>query len=328
MNIFETIGRVSSRREPYHSQFLADALEHSLKGDRSLFDGVWELAAPQDWETPDQATISAEQGAGTGRIDILIRSEHPHRRILGIEVKTDEASAHSGQLENYFEGLTGKYPDYDVQVSFLTPFNRERAGEAADLVKSIRIFKEFATEECRSRHISWLDVAEISWDDSPLWKQHQEYVPKHISSLAYLEALSKLNRGFAEFFGKEPAHHFLDRLSGLGVSGTRINLSQFSDGSSFAKSLADAFEILLDTPDVSRNARKDDQFTDELRLRFLDSPHRDVHEAMFRLSVQFPYVWVQGKRDYGVRTAHRRHSTGVSLLRSDGPEHLVVGEKR
>ncbi len=30
MNIFETIGRVSRRYEPYHSQFLTDGLESSL----------------------------------------------------------------------------------------------------------------------------------------------------------------------------------------------------------------------------------------------------------------------------------------------------------
>ena len=47
MNIFETIERVSGTYEPYHSRFLADALEDSLGGDRSLFDAVWRLAAPR-----------------------------------------------------------------------------------------------------------------------------------------------------------------------------------------------------------------------------------------------------------------------------------------
>lgn len=80
MNIFKTIGTVSSRSEPYHSQFLADALNDSLslKGDRSLFEGIWRLAAPHCWEVPDKALISAEKDAGDGRIDICIRCDNPH----------------------------------------------------------------------------------------------------------------------------------------------------------------------------------------------------------------------------------------------------------
>ena len=61
MNIFETISSTTTRIERIHSQFLADALTDSLKGDRSLFDGVWELVALPAWKVPNRAKVSAEE---------------------------------------------------------------------------------------------------------------------------------------------------------------------------------------------------------------------------------------------------------------------------
>ncbi len=331
MNIFETIGRVSRRIEPYHSRFLAEALQYSLKGDRSLFNAVWELAAPQDWETPEQATVFPEaevaEDAIAGRIDILIRTEHPARRILGIEVKTSDGSVDPGQLEKYRKGLKDKHSD-SVEISFLTPFNRERASEEADSLNSVKEFEKFAKSFPRSNHVSWLDIAEIDWDDNPLWKQHQDYVRRRISSLNDLKAKREKSREFADFFGKDAADSFLEELDRLGVSVPSIDLSEFRNEPRFAESLASAFEILLRSDNVNRGAEKEDKFSDELRHRFLESPYRAVHEALFGLSKRFPYMWVQGKSDYGVRTAHKKHSSGVSLVRSDGPGHLLVGEKR
>ena len=327
MNIFESIGRVSRRYEPYHSQFLADALESSLKGDTSLFNALWRLAAPPDWETPDRAVVSTEEVVETGRIDVCIRSDYPYQRILGIEIKTDDASAQRGQLGKYLKGLIKKFPEYDVQVSYLTPFNRKQAGEAADSLRAVQAFEEFAVNSPRSKHISWLDVATITWDGNHLWNQHQAYVRSRIASLSELQAKSELNRGFAAFFGSVAAEQFLETLSDLGVHGTKIDLSEFKEPD-FAKSLSGSIEKLLDTDNVLRNVRRHDSFESELRHRFLDSRHREVHKAMFCLSRRFPFVWVQGKRNYGIRTAHRNHSNGVSLLRSVGPDCLVVGERR
>ena len=92
--------------------------------------------------------------------------------------------------------------------------------------------------------------------------------------------------------------------------------------------LTSAVKILLGADQVSRNANRSDKFGGELRCRFLDSPHREIHQALFNLSRTFPYVWVEGKRDYGVRTAHESYSSGVSLLTSRGPDSLVIGKRR
>ena len=52
LNIFVTICRTTRRIEPFHSQFLTDALNESVSNDRTLFDRVWELATPKGWKAP------------------------------------------------------------------------------------------------------------------------------------------------------------------------------------------------------------------------------------------------------------------------------------
>ena len=108
LNVFETIRSTTRRIEPFHSQFLADALDASLNGDRSLFDGIWKLAAPPDWPIPRQATVNTEQDAGNRRrIDLCILDAEG-RRILGIEIKTTSTSANAGQLRSYELGLVSR----------------------------------------------------------------------------------------------------------------------------------------------------------------------------------------------------------------------------
>ena len=337
MNIFETIARVTSGFEQYHSQFLADALAHSLNGDRSLFEAVWKLSAPPGWEAPVQAEITPEELVEGGQIDICMRCVAPHQRVVGIEVKTVDASAHPGQLERYLDGLKRKYPESQVQIAYLTPFNRERAGEAADRLATVRLFDQFLRAFPQARHVSWLDVAGIPWDGSPLWKQHQAFVIDRISPpsklAAKLSGPMEWDRELDAFFGEEPTAQFWEALSVLGIyageNGAQINLTDHGqDLASFAKALVQALGLLLEGDRVSRNARKLDRFPAELRWRFLDSPYREVHAALFGFSQMVPYVWAQGRRDYGVRTAHKDYSSGVSLVRSNGPGGIVVGERR
>lgn len=144
---------------------------------------------------------------------------------------------------------------------------------------------------------------------------------------------NRRGRGFADFFGEERAQRFWDKLANLGIAagenGAVINLVEFhGDLSSFAMSLVNALEVLLDGDDITRNAYRTDEFSEEQRRRFLNSPHREVHEALFHLSQRFPYVWIKGDNDYGVRTAHRNHRSGVSLVRSRGPDNLMTGQRR
>ena len=333
MNIFETIRKVTSGIEQYHSRFLADALTDSLNGDRSLFDAVWQLVAPPDWEIPTHAVVSSEERVERGSVDICVYCVSPHEQVVGIEVKTVDASATPGQLERYREGLVKKYPGAVIQIAYLTPFNRQRAGGAAGSRATIREFKEFCNQFPQARHISWLDVADIPWDGNFLWKQHQAYVTENISAQSKLKVNTEWNRNLSVFFGEEATHRFWEELALLGIysgdNGASIDFAEFrGDLPSFAKSLVRAFEVLLESDNVSRNANRADAFADELRRPFLDSEYSEVHAALFQLAELRPFVWVQGQRDYGVRTAHKNHSSGVSLFRSNGPDRIMVGELR
>ena len=46
-------------------------------------------------------------------------------------------------LEKYLDALEKKYPQSEIQIAYLTPFNRDRAGDAADQLRTIRVFEEF-----------------------------------------------------------------------------------------------------------------------------------------------------------------------------------------
>ena len=198
VNIFGTIKTVTSRIEPLHSQYLADALSESLTGDRALFDGFWRLAAPQGWDVPKQAVITTEDSLGRerGRIDVCINTTNPPR-ALGVEVKTTDSSATEGQLQRYLDGLKETHSDRAVSVAYLTPFNRKRAGEFASQLPTVEEHDRFSGTFPDSRHVSWLDVAEIPTDDSnELWQQHRDFVVSEISSYEKLRTRSERDRSF------------------------------------------------------------------------------------------------------------------------------------
>ena len=288
MNIFETIGKATSRNERFHSQFLADALCESLSGDRSLFNQVWKLVTPPEWEIPkssDQVKVIPEQRLEEGRIDICIQSFLPQHRVIGMEIKTVEESVESGQLERYRAGLKTQFQDFAIQVAYITPFNREHAGVWGDSLPSVMEFERFQQSNSNARHVSWLDLESIPWDDNPVWKQHQAYVREHISSQDKLRASVEKNRGIAFFFGAAPARMFWDELSNLEISGEGkwaiLDLAAQRDAPSVADSLVKAFEILVRGNNVVDRERND-KFADKLRQRFLKSGCGEVHAAPVR----------------------------------------------
>ena len=330
MNIFETIGQATRRTEPFHSQFLADALKDSIGGDRSLFEAVWRMTTPDGWDVPEQAGIGAEDDIEQGRIDISIKSDEPAHRVLGIEVKTTDSSTTQGQLKRYLEGLEDKYRGYEVAIAYLTPFNRERGADRAQTLPTVREFDDFRKVHPTARHVSWLDIAAIPWNGNELWQQHQRYVCQHISSQEKLHIATTRDRSLDQFFGGECVDAFWGALGDLGIAsedgGAVIEL--VDRGPDFANRLAQSLLILVTEGEgVARNANRNDKFSVDLRRQFLESPHREVHEALFALS-SHNHVWLQGKRDYAVRVAHERYPSGVSLVRSDTPDRLkVVGQR-
>ena len=336
MNIFETIERTTSRIEPFHSRFLADALIDSIGGDRSLFDAVWRITTPKGWDVPKKAIVVAEEDvSGQGRIDVLIKCDSPELRVVGIEVKTTGSSATEGQLQRYHKGLTEKFSDHEIAVAYLTPFNRQWAGDQADALPTVKEYDEFRQIDCTATHISWLDIAAIPWNGNELWRQHQLYVYQHISSQTKLRRMSTTrDRSLDQIFGEKSVDDFWEALRKLGIEPSKdgdtiIELAKHDDVRDFAKRLGEALRILITKGDgVSRNANKRDDFPECLRHDFLDSEYRKVHEALFGLSGAHSHVWVKGEMNYGVRVAHENHSVGVSLVGSDGVNRLKIVGRR
>ena len=325
-NIFKVINSVSSRAEPYHSAFLAEMLEWSLRSDRRLFDEFWGVAAP-GWQQPQsKVTICTEDDVGTGRVDLTLREGD--RYILGVEVKTRETSTTSGQLERYRKGLTKKYPRCDLAIAYLTPFNSQRAGDDASALPSVREFRKFHKAFPGSVHLSWLDLAEVDWNGGDLWEQHREYVRSQIASprqLASWQAGGR-SRQLSDFFGPEAAAAFDDQLrEAVGdFDGYVLDLARVQDPASFTSAL----RVVIESKAVRGAKGKRDAFDDALRERFLAEPTASVHEAIFKLAAEHENVWIEGKLDYGLRVAHPAHGSGVSLLTSRGVDRVEIGQPR
>ena len=334
MNIFNTIESVTTRIERFHSQFLADALKASRRDDRSLFESVWRLMAPDNWPVPARVRIETEESVQGGRIDICIYAEESRNRVLAIEVKTVDDSTEPDQLCRYFAGLREHFLPQDIQLVYLTPFNADHAGDKASSLPTVKEFEGFKAahpEAKDARHVSWLDVAEIRWDKNALWEQHSEYVRGHISSKSRLGVGAERNRPLSAFFGGHQAQRFENELRKLphSIEGNRliIDLAEQTDSKLAVRTITDAIRMLLQGNNIEHR-ECDDDFSSERRRAFLDSKFGDTHRALFELSSSFPGLWVQGKGDYGLRIAHQNHRGGVSALRSNGPGRLVVHLKR
>lgn len=328
LNIFEVIQKTTHRIEPFHSEFLAAALHVSAERNRSLFDTVWKLAAPQGWCAPLEPEIVTEDRMDDGkRIDICI-FDRSRGRVLAIEVKTTKASAKKGQLEDYFGRLAKKYnlcidDENRLAVSYLTPFNRERA-------RGVSIFEEFRTRHKNARHISWLDIADIPWDGNDLWQQHQIYIRREISNYHKLRKIMSRDRSFDRFFSEHAIDSFwIEFPYTRSIDGNKGLVVDLEDHKDECFRLVAAFEVLIkDTEFVAVQAKRQDRVSEGLRERFRGSEYGSIHRALFDLARRYDYVWVAGERDYGLRVAHKDHPGGVSLVRSKCERYLQVGQPR
>ncbi len=329
MNIFEVIGQVTHRIEPFHSEFLATALEESLQDDRRLFEGVWGAATGNDaaWPIPGHAEVKSEDVLGHERIDLTLR-DVAAKRIVGIEVKTTDASAKEGQLESYRAGLSEKYPDDDIRLAYLTPFNATRARGTKRKLRTIEVFANYAKHDRTAVHLSWLDIAEIPWDGGALWEQQRAYVHDQISDLGKLSP-PPIGGGkeLREYLDAAVVDEFWESLAGAHIHASddgEIQLGDDVDG----RAIVRALRILIESPRLDQSRKHTDAYPASERRRFLDSPRGRLFSDIFDLAREYSHVWLQGKRDFGLRVAHPEHSAGVSILRSNGESRIVIGHSR
>lgn len=320
MNIFEVIDSTTSRIEPFHSRFLAEALDTSFNGDRSLFDTFWSIATGSDpgWSVPSNVEITAEYVLDTGRVDIVI-VDPESSRCLGIEIKTSEASTTEGQLDKYLASLIDLRKFSEIKMVYLTPFSVSNSD--GHITSSISEFDSFVTEHPGSVHLSWLDVAGIDWSGGgELWQQHCEYVRN-----AICVQRSSSQRGLDEFFSPLELTRFWNTLSRAGGpdGAGEFSLDSIVDDQEFIS----AIRVLVDSPRNNKSIDHSNRINDETSTRLLNSNHSDLHRAFMELGDQYPWVWVEGKKNYGLRVARSGISGGLSVCTFE-ENKARVGQRR
>ena len=330
LNIFEIIGNTTSHTEPFHTRFLANALQVNLRDHGSLFDSVWRLCAPDCWKVPAKACIESEYELDKGRkIDILIKDKET-RCAVGIEVKTNSASAEPEQLQRYYKDLKKEFAN--VAIAYLTPFNHKRGGDLSATLSTSKRFKEFEDRypNAFARHVSWLELADIDWETNELWKQHQHYVRHEIASLDILTSSDRRDRSLDEFFPNVIERFWKELLATTGAEANTPLVIDLEECDADPESIAAVFEILINDNEAKLpQAHRNNSFPETEQERFrMTEKCGAFHDALFKLSCKYSHVWLRGLTDYGLCMVHRRHKSGVSLVRSDGPRRLVVGELR
>jgi len=323
--LFDVIGSVTSRTEPFHSQALA-----------WFFDESPELTArfvaafvPESFRRQHglgesgRPKVRPEDPLATGeRVDVSLIYDHA---LVGIEVKTVDGSSTPGQLERYWQGLSQKYPGTPLFVVYLTPFSPSNVppGVPAERLHAVAEFGRFeAAHPGCGCHINWQQVVAL-YDGcaaevrlGPTLQQHREYIERVVcdgKSMSRVDNARKLGL----FLGQEAVQQFFQRLESSGVpieeaaTCYRITL----DGAAGeATAVVDALRALLDSEEADRHRRKKDALgRASLRDEFVRGAHGAFFAALFTEVDARPYAWLQGSSDLGVRVAHRNHPGGVSV---------------
>ena len=339
-NAFESESR-GMLPEKFHSEFLGAALRASLNGNQSLFEGVWKQCVPDWMGCPSIARVDTEHSwGGHGRIDILIRDLEFYGYAAAIEVNTRDESVEKRKLEAYRRQLCAEFGENAAALVLLTPFNRQHAEsvsqDAAEMLQAVEIFEEFSKGSgwTPTRHLSWLDVADIDWPGGgDLWREYRDHLKGKISSVQEMESLVMRNRRFEDFFGKQAASEFWNRLRNVlrnSVSrdhkGAKvIELGEFKED---PRKLVSAVRTLIEHGERVAREPKLSGFSERSRQKFADSEHGWIHEDLFGIAMDFPYVWLDGGRDYDLRVSHKDHGDCVSLITSQGTRRLLIGQRR
>ena len=337
-NIFSLFHRVTSRIEPLHSEALGLFLELDSDLTRRLMERALpdKLSARHDLNAHPEV-VTEEVLPNLNRIDITLR--YP-TLLVGIEVKTTDASSTSGQLTRYFEQLQliERYQGLELFIIYLTPFNRTNISEEIfpRQVKSIREFDDFeARHTGRGVHLNWHDVSDLYPEEatshqlSAMYEQHRAYIKEHLCDLGVFKMLQE-SRGLTEFFGEQHTARFLATLRRSACYTERVKdyVIVLSELDGKERVVIEAILALLRSPTLKSTACKSNEVPNSSVLeRFTSGPHGVFFERLFAEVASVPHAWFKGGGRLGLRAAHPRHSSGVSVC-TLSPEELVIRKFR
>jgi hypothetical protein len=342
-NIFEIIEKVTSRIEPFHSEFLVN----SFRNDRELLNkfifhlinkGIDKLI--QKFIDAEELIIKSEDSfEDYRRIDITIQ-EPISMTIIGIEVKTSDSSVSKNQLSFYYNNILQKYPDHDVIIVFLTPFNHENIPKeiSPNLIRAIAGFVDFNKLIPNSIHINWKELVNLynnsQSNENSLYTAHKEYITSKVTNESLLmrriNSLAR-NRGLAEFLGETCMETFFDNLFNNNIISHEDDkkiIFNIGENINNYESLIDSFEILIDSEKLQKTSKKQNKVQEYLTNQYEHGSNGDFFKQFFSFINNYSYLWLEGTGRIGVRASHTLHpSSGVSLFTLD-EDNVVLYKNR
>jgi hypothetical protein len=332
VNIFEIIEGVTSRIEPFHSVFLTEA----LRTNREFRKRFIELVLPSDlildfnqFPTENVLIIKSEESfEDQKRIDVFIQ-DRISKLIIGIEVKTTDSSVSNNQLSDYSKGMCEKYPDYQIIMVFLTPFNANNLPEDISPLKinAIQKFLEFKEKEpdILSVHINWRDIVNLYKDSiglqNSLYSQHKDYICKKVINVSLLRTRIdniEQNRGLVQFFGTDTFEEFIEYLKDEKLffqEDDKKYLFPLEQNKENYEKLIESIQILIKSDQLIKKKSKKNEVIDELLNEYENGNYGEFFITLFSILETFPFIWLKGKKRIGVRALHYSHkSSGVSIF--------------
>lgn len=342
INIFEIIDKVTSRIEPFHSEFLAS----SFRNDRGLLNrflihikNKYNNESIQKFIEAEELIVKSEDSfEDYRRIDITIQ-EPKSKLIIGIEVKTSDSSVSKNQLSFYYNNLLLKYPDYNVIMVYLTPFNHENIPHTISptLIHSITEFVEFNKQIQNSIHINWKDLVTLynnsQSNENYLYSAHKEYITSKVTDESLLiRRINSFdrNRGLAEFLGAECVETFFENLFNNNIQYDEDDkkiIFNITKNVQNYESLINSFEILIDSEKLQKTSIKPNKVQENLIRQYEQGSNGEFFKLFFSFINNYSYLWLEGTGRIGIRASHILHpSSGVSIFTID--EHNVMIYKK
>ena len=288
----------------------------------------WALATAgnKNWPVPStRARVVEEDILDDGkRVDIVIRASSSNL-LIAVEAKTTDSSVKPGQLDDYLTRLKAKYPGHKIWMTYLTPFNTKNKPKGSRGHEAIKEFQRFNSEYTPSSHLSWVEVAELSWQASDsVWNQHAQYIRETICTPpSPIVGWGSLDQDL----GWEILRDFWHEIDKAGFHADKgvLTLKQDSD----PEALASALKLLLSSEKVRSKSIGRRTVAEGVKSELVKSTYGQFHQQVFQLLDEYPFLGIRGKKGYGltlpVQGVHRVVSICTSKL--EHPEQMTIGRR-
>lgn len=343
VNIFEIIEKVTSRIEPFHSEFLTNSFRNNKILLNKFFllirtsltnDSINKFIASEEL-----IIVSEDLFFDSKRIDLTIK-EPKSKNIIGIEVKTSDASVSHNQLSIYHDNMIRKYSDYNILIVFLTPFNKQNLPHdiSPEEIHAINEFSSFHKNIENSIHINWDDVVDLYENtlsyENKLYIDHKEYIKTEVTSESRLKQRiinMDRNRGLAEFFGEECVGNFFESLLENNITyhedDKKMKFNLAENANNFDE-LINTFQILTNSDNLQKKSTKTNKVNKELIKRYENGSNGIFFRLFFSYIENHSYLWLEGKARIGIRASHNLYkSSGVSVFTID-ENNVIVYKNR